>query len=138
MLGAEERAMQVTMLTAAILALLLVVLSVRVTAVRRSQQVSIGDGGDAALALRIRAQANCAEYVPIALILLFLAEQAQGASLLVVAMAVLLVAGRIAHPIGMALPAPNIWRVFGMIGTWTPIIILSVVLLWTAGARLLA
>lgn len=130
--------MLVTMITTAILALLLVVLSVRVTGVRRAQKVSIGDGGDAALALRIRAQANCAEYAPMALLLLFLAEQAEGASTLVVAMALLLVAGRIAHPIGMALPAPNVWRVFGMVGTWLPMLVLAGLLLWTAANRLLA
>ena len=121
--------MQVTMITAAILGLLLVILSVRVTLIRRADRISVGDGGNADLALRMRAQGNCTEYVPTGLILLFLAEQAYGATWFVVALAATFVVGRLLHPVGMALPAPNAPRVLGMVGTWTPMALLAILLL---------
>ncbi len=127
--------MQATMIAAGLLGLLLLVLSVRVTLIRRADRISMGDGGNAELQSRIRAQANCAEYAPIGLILLFLAEQALGTGALVVAMAAWLVLGRIAHPIGMALPAPNNWRVVGMVATWGPIGILAFAVLWSGLSR---
>ncbi len=51
---------------------LLVLLAIRVVGRRRSAQVSVGDGGDEDLALRIRTHGNAAEYVPAFLVGLFL------------------------------------------------------------------
>lgn len=127
--------MQVTMLTAGVLGLLLILLSIRVTQVRRAARVSLGDGGNTELETRIRAQGNCTEYVPTALILLFLAEQAWGPTWFVIALAALLVVGRLLHPVGMALPAPNVWRVLGMVGTWTSMALLAILVLANAMAR---
>jgi len=127
--------MHATMIAAGLLGLLLVVLSVRVSLIRRRHSISMGDGGNAELLIRSRAQANCAEYAPIGLLLLFLAEQARGADVLVVALAAMLVLGRIAHPIGMALPVPNILRVFGTVATWGAIGCMSLVVLWAGLAR---
>jgi uncharacterized membrane protein YecN with MAPEG domain len=61
-------------LYAGLLALWLVVLSLRVIQARRAARVSLGDGGNRALQRAIRGQANFAEYVPIALLLLLILE----------------------------------------------------------------
>jgi len=45
---------------AGLVALLFLYLSSRVIRVRRGQRISLGDGGDEAMAQRIRAQGNCA------------------------------------------------------------------------------
>lgn len=124
--------MPVTMFTAASLAAILLVLSVRISAIRRSARISMGDGNNPELLSRIRAQANCTEYAPIGLVMLLLAEQHFGASWFVMALAGLLLAGRILHPIGMAMAAPNAPRVLGMVGTWSAIGVLGLLLLWGA------
>lgn len=50
-----------------------------VIATRRKSGVSMGDGGEPLLERRMRAQSNAAEYLPIFLILLAIAEM-QGAA----------------------------------------------------------
>ena len=52
--------------------LLLVALGVRVVGRRRSAGVSVGDGGDADLNLRIRTHGNASEYIPAFLVGLFM------------------------------------------------------------------
>ncbi len=68
----------ITPLYAGLIALLFVALSYRVITVRRGNKISLGDAGRSDMAYRIRAQANCAEYAPMGLILLAMAEM-QGA-----------------------------------------------------------
>jgi hypothetical protein len=121
--------MQVTMIAAGLLGLLLLALSIRVTMIRRSGGVSMGDGGRPDLLARVRAQANCAEYVPAGLILIFLAEQGFGATWFVIALAAAFVAGRFFHPVGMAMPAPNAPRILGTVLTWTPLGLLAILVL---------
>ena len=67
-------ALSVAPLYAALLGFLLVHLSIRVIRLRRRLKVAIGVGGEAAIERAARVQANFSEYVPIALILLLLAE----------------------------------------------------------------
>src|SRR3546814_3776476 len=67
----------VTPLYAALCGLLLMVLSVRVILLRRAMKVGLGDGDQPVLRRAIRVQANCAEYVPLALILLLLLERSE-------------------------------------------------------------
>jgi hypothetical protein len=120
----------ITITTAGLIGLLLLILSLRVVQVRQSAGVSLGDGGDTKLLQRIRAHANLTEYAPIILILLFLAEGSFGSGWFVGALAVLFLLARIAHPVGMAMPAPNLPRVLGTAGTWTVLAVLSLGLLW--------
>lgn len=87
----------VTALYAAILALVLLVLSFRVIAVRRRLGVAVGDGGDDTLTRRIRAHANFTEYVPIALILMLASELAGAPDWMLHALGATLVVGRIVH-----------------------------------------
>ena len=127
--------MQLTMITAGMLGLMIVVLGLRVSAIRRSAHVSLGDGGNPLLEERIRAHGNAVETIPIALILLGLAERALGQTWYLVAMAVVLVVSRLIHPIGMARPSPNAARVLGILGTWSVIGILALILIGS-GIRL--
>lgn len=116
-----------------LLGLLLVALSVWVSLGRARFGAHHGDGGQVALQRRIRAQANFTEYVPMALVLIGLAESAGSAGWIIRALLLVLVAARIAHPIGMlaeegsaaqfALRAPAI------IATWGVLLAASVMLL---------
>lgn len=109
----------VTALYAGALGVLLVYLSMRVVNLRKSLQVSTGNGGHAALELAARVQGNCAEYAPIGLLLLALTE-AQGApSLAVHALGLMLLAGRILHFIGYGRTPGNLsLRIAGMVLTF--------------------
>ncbi|HGG65737.1 MAG TPA: hypothetical protein ENK34_14315 [Rhodobacteraceae bacterium] len=108
----------VTPLYAGLVALLFVYLSFRVITVRRSDRISLGDGGKSDMAKRIRAQGNCAEYAPIALILLALAEF-QGAPVWVLhLLGIMLLSGRIIHAWGLSQSPQNLnARVLGMLLT---------------------
>ena len=87
----------ITPLYAAALTALFITLSLRVIALRRTGRVSLGDAGDPALLARIRAQGNCAEYVPLGVVLLLLAELAGTSPALLHLSGLLLLAGRICH-----------------------------------------
>jgi uncharacterized protein len=94
--------MTVTMVTAGILALLLLFLAGYVIAGRVRFRIDLGDGGNVALRQRVRAQANFAEYVPMALILMALMETASvGPRWLIVAMGATLVLARLWHAQGL-------------------------------------
>lgn len=115
-------ALPIASLYAGLLALLLVLLTIRVVAARRGAQVAIGDGGDKVLQRRIRAHANFAEYVPIALILLALAEAGGAWWWLLHAIGAALLAGRIIHAANISSLAERIpLRVAGMSLTLTAI-----------------
>lgn len=86
-------------------------LAIRVGSVRRAERVLIGDGGNARLIARMRAQANFVEYAPMVLILIALIELAVGTETWLWAVAGLFVVGRILHPFGM-----DGWRIGRMIG----------------------
>lgn len=108
----------VTPLYAALLAVLFLVLSSRVIFYRRANRLSLGDEGDRALLQRMRAQANCAEYAPIGLLLLLVAELqgAPGVALHLLGLALL--TGRVLHAIGFSRrPQIMIFRVLGMVLT---------------------
>ncbi len=100
---------------AALAAFFLIYLSFRVIAARRRARVAIGDGEDRTLQRRIRAHGNFAEYAPLALILMGLAE-AQGAPLWTVhVLGLALLAGRALHAYGVCLdPEPLKYRQAGM------------------------
>ena len=66
--------MRVTPLYAALLALLFVALSVRTLRMRRGLGIAVGDAGDARMLRAMRVHANFAEYVPLALVLMYLLD----------------------------------------------------------------
>ena len=107
---------------AALLALLYLALSLRVIAYRRGNRISLGDAGDPALLSRIRAHGNLAEYAPLALVLLLIAELG-GAGLWVLHVGGgMLLAGRLAHAVALSLPPTGLpLRTIGMALTFTAI-----------------
>ena len=116
--------MPITSLYAAILAMLFVVLAIRVISVRRSARVALGDGGEAQLLRRIRVHGNFAEYAPLAIILVGLAESLRTPALVLHGLGIVLVVGRIVHAAGVSQPKENLaLRVAGMSMTFAAIII---------------
>ena len=111
--------MPITALYAGLLTLLFVVLSLRVIRVRRGEKISIGDGDNGDLLRRMRVHANFAEYAPLALVLLGLAESLKTDPRLLHAIGAALLIGRICHAIGLS-PQPSILplRVSGMVLTF--------------------
>lgn len=119
-------ALPITSLYAGVLGLVLLWLSIQVVRARVSNEVSLGDGGHSELRVAMRGQANFVEYVPMALILLGLAEANGSSPPLLHALGTLLVVARIAHPLGLAdafemVPA----RFIGTIVTFAVIVVAS-------------
>jgi uncharacterized membrane protein YecN with MAPEG domain len=115
----------ITLTIAGAAALLSLWLSIRVSQLRARHKVSIGDGGNEAVATRMRAHANFTEYTPLFLILLGLIELARGPQTWLWAVAILFILGRIAHVFGMDRPAPNALRIGGMLATYLPLLTLA-------------
>ena len=110
---------------------LLVFLGARVVGRRRSAQVSVGDGGDAALNLRIRTHGNASEYIPAFLVGLFMTASLGLAVWGVHVLGAVFTLGRVLHAIGLSgtvMPA----RAFGMILTWLPMLAVAGLLVWQA------
>jgi uncharacterized protein len=82
-------------------ALIYLILWMRVTAMRSSLGVSIGDDSNAALLHRVRQHGNCAEWSFFILILMILAEGMGAPALYLHVSGTLLLIGRIAHPFGL-------------------------------------
>ena len=116
----------VTMLYAALLGILLVMLSWGVSKVRLRERVSLGAGDVSDLESAIRAHGNFIEYVPFALILLMLAESTATPTWLLHALGGSLLAGRLLHAYGIRQPgSTNNYRKFGAALTWLMIIATS-------------
>lgn len=119
-----------TTLSAIILGILLVVLSIRVILVRRATSASLGDGGDVTLGRRIRGQANLAEYAPIGLILILVAELQGIHPYLLEPVATIFVIGRLMHAIAFGFTDSwVIGRVGGTVLTFVGLVLLIILLL---------
>lgn len=112
-------AFPVTALYAALLALLLMLLSARVSLLRRATGTPFGFGEDPRLRRAIRAQANFAEYAPTALLLLLLLEARDSPPGLLYILGGAILGGRVLHALGLS-PEPErlILRQLGMVLTF--------------------
>ncbi len=118
---------------AAIFALMLVGLSLRVANTRREARVALGDGGKKLLQRRIRAQGNFTEYVPMALILLLFIEWQGWSRWLVHALCLVLLAARALHAYGVSQEPEDIrLRATGMATTAGVLIVAALLLLFNA------
>ena len=109
----------VTPIYAAIFGLFLIVLSLRVIRLRQNLAIPIGDGGNPELARGIGVHANFAEYVPLALILLYFLEGSTGAREWIHTLCLALLAGRVLHAYGVSqLDEKLAFRVAGMMLTF--------------------
>ncbi len=115
--------MPITALYAGLLAPIFVVLALRVIGLRRGAQVAVGDGGDKVLLRRMRVHANFAEYVPLALVVLVLAESLKTDPRILHALGICLIIGRISHAYGMSQSKETFaFRVSGMALTFATLI----------------
>ena len=123
----------VTPIYAALLAVLCIVLCFRVISVRRGEQISLGDGGNPALRARIRVQANFTEYVPLTLLLILLIELQGGSAIILHALGLMLLVGRVSHSVGLSkYPQVMPLRFWGMVLTFASLALGAIVTLWLA------
>jgi uncharacterized membrane protein YecN with MAPEG domain len=132
--------MRITGLYAAIAALLMLILAVRVSLGRRSGKVGLGDGGDSVLARRIRVHGNAVEYVPLALVLLLILELNQTQPLLLHVFGCVLIAARVIHAFGLSgASGMSPGRAIGSALTWLDIAVMALLLIWqTLGTWIIA
>ena len=92
---------KVTAIYAGLLALMMVFLAALVVRLRGKHRVTLQDGGNPDMMLGIRVFGNFAEYVPMALVLMMLAESAGTPSWALHGLGVALITGRVAHALGL-------------------------------------
>lgn len=130
----------VTSFTAAILAILLVALSILTIMARRKFKVALSDNGEMALLKFIRAHGNLAEFAPIFLILLLLVEINNLLSMIWLwSVALVFIFGRFSHAASLLYLEPKTmnFRILGMMLSFTSILTLSLVLIFKLIANLL-
>ena len=114
--------MLITPLYAGLIGLLYITLAINVIRIRRASKISLGYGDNKLLERRIRAHGNCAEYAPLALLLIAFVEISGGSNLFVHALGAALVIGRVLHGWSLSSLTPQFaGRVCGMVVTLTVI-----------------
>ena len=114
--------MPVFFVCAGLLGLLAVVLTVNVSRVRGQKKINLGDGGDPEMLAAIRAHANLIEFVPLCLLLIYMASDFYG-FWATAALSIVLLVARLLHAGGMLGVIPQ-GRFLGTTGT---ILVLAVV-----------
>lgn len=128
--------MHISLFSAGIAALIVGWLGWRCGSVRMSDKILHGDGGNALLARRMRAQANFTEYTPIALILIVLLDLMDVNPLALGLSALAFMLGRVLHAIGMDAEGTHWARATGMALTF-PLLLAWAVWAILLGARLI-
>lgn len=121
----------ITPLTAAVLAIMLVVLAIQTIRLRLRYRAPFGDGGHQDLICAIRAHANLAEYMPIGITLIGLLEASHVNFPVLAALAIGFVVCRGLNAIGLFNPPgpPGPARSIGIVGT---LLILLALAVWLA------
>jgi uncharacterized membrane protein YecN with MAPEG domain len=110
-----------------------VALSLRVISRRRSAQVSLGDGGNTLLERAIRGQANFAEYVPLALLLLLILELSHFSIYVLHVIGIALVVARLLHGYALSFTGRfNFGRWWGAFLTFVVLLVEIVLCLYQA------
>lgn len=123
--------MKITGLYAALLALLVVVLAVRVVMYRRTARVGLGDGNNQDLLKRIRVHANAVEYVPLYLLLMLILELNQTAPILLHTFGIVLIVARLVHAWGVSRHSGvTAGRAVGAALTVLMMVLMALLLLW--------
>lgn len=114
----------VTPLYAGLLALLLMLLSLQVVKARRAARVGLGTGDDPQLERAVRVHGNFVEYVPLALVLLLLAELNGAWPWLLHLLGLMLLSGRLLHAWGLSRSqGTSFGRYWGTLLTWLMILL---------------
>lgn len=116
----------VTAFYISLLAFIFLWLTRRTISARRTAKIAVGDGGNEQLLRMMRTHANFVEYVPLAMLLFALAELHGTPHILLHAIGITLIVGRILHAYGVAQLKENFrLRVTGMAITLTIISLLA-------------
>ena len=123
--------MHITGLYVALAALLVVVLSIRVTLCRRALGISLGDRDQKELLKRVRAQANAIEYLPLALLLLLSLEWNQTQTWILHTCGIVLIFARVSHAVALSISgSTSPGRAIGIALTWTVMLVMALLLIW--------
>lgn len=128
--------LHITLLAAAIAALINIWLAMRCGGIRMKEKVLHGDGGNALLGKRMRAHANFVEYTPFALILIGALEFTGHGGWPLALAAILFLAARLSHALGMDADTPTKPRMIGASLTMLILLLLAVAAL-LAGFRII-
>ncbi len=123
----------VTAFTAAVCALMLLILAIDTVRHRFRTEAPFGDQGDAKLISASRAHANLAEHAPLVLLMMGCLELAHAYHPLLMGIGALFLAGRVSHIFGLygqVSKTPPITRTIGVIITWLVLLVLSGWTLW--------
>jgi uncharacterized membrane protein YecN with MAPEG domain len=123
----------ITALYGGLLGLLFLVLCWQVVDHRRKGRVGLGTGGNADLERAIRVHGNFAEYVPLFLVLLLLAELGGAAVWLLHVLGGAFVLSRAAHAWGLSRSGgTSPGRFYGTLFTWIILLVAALLNLWLA------
>ena len=107
---------------AALLAGFFIFLSMRVVQIRRQEKIGVGDGNNVRLRRAIRVHGNFSEYVPMAVVLMAFVEMQQFTAIIVHALCLALIVGRLCHAYGVSQEKEDYrFRVAGMTLTFATI-----------------
>ena len=115
--------LHISLLSAGLAALITGWLGYRCGTIRMKEKILHGDGGNALLHRRMRAQSNFTEYTPIALVLILLLDLTDQDGWLLGLTALAFIVGRVLHAIGMDAETAARPRMIGMLLTF-PLLIL--------------
>lgn len=116
---------------AVVLVVMKLLLVWRVIGLRRRLQVGLGDGGHRDLEVAIRCHSNFMEYMPLVVVLMFVAEMNGVAYVAIHGVGLLFVVSRAAHAVGLTQGRGRYTgaRAFGMVGSWVALILLCILML---------
>lgn len=122
----------ITALYAALAALMLIALAALVVRARWATRTALGTGTDPRMERAVRVHANFIEYVPLALLLLLVAELNGLPAAALHAAGVVLLVSRALHAWGLSRhSARSFGRYWGTLGTWLTLLALALAILAT-------
>jgi uncharacterized membrane protein YecN with MAPEG domain len=122
----------VTALYAGLYALLLLVLAARVSRLRRSLKIGLGDGGHEPLTRAVRTHGNAVEWGLPLLLLMLIAELNHASHVFLHACGIAFLLARVGHAVGLSRHSGGSQgRVVGTAVTW---LVLALLALWNIGA----
>ncbi|MDP5208704.1 MAPEG family protein [Microbulbifer sp. 2205BS26-8] len=119
----------VTALYTGLCAILMIYLASRVVQFRRMKKVGMGSGNDLFNEVRVRVHANAIEYIPIALLLLLVAELGGLAAVWLHIFGIAFLLSRICHAYGLTAGkgGTHMGRFWGTLISWLVIVALAIV-----------
>ncbi len=115
----------ITALYGALNAILNIALANRVSTMRRKHGIGHSGSDAPEFLIASRTHGNNAEFVPLAIVMMLLAELLGGDSVILHIYGGLLLFARVMHAIGMPRKAPNVFRFIGVALTWGLIVAVS-------------